>query len=543
MSDQESTGGIHTHYAQQGPVPRRIVPLWLSILLPALGGWLGWGWRGQFGHEAGAFVPGALIALGVALCSRHAQVRQRALLIGAVGAIAMGYGGTITYGQTNGLMYNEGWQQTYWWGFLGLAVKSSMWFGLGAVFMAMAAGYKKYSAWEILGLTAAMTVLFYAGYFLLNKPFDPEHGRLPAIYFSDFVNKGKPDWKPRQEFWGGLWFGLLGLMLYVSLIKKDPFATRVGLWGIVGGGIAMPVAQSIHAWVAHQAPVAAPVLSWSEHLPLRERWHMVALMLAKRPWINWWSVFETTCGFIAGLFIATGWVVSERGRTPLDEDEWPATAPAATTWAVGLIALTFLVGFLLYPSWRGPWSVSEEPRISIPLPFGLGGPGAALEINELMVPFITAGSWIAFAFTGQFGQWANLLGVLTATAALNITDNWAEKQWIVASWPRPAAYLLTAAFMLVAWLLSRKKRGGVRVAASALTWVGGIQIVMCMAKSWINDLSLSTWGFPPHRPPDPGQCMGVLGGVINVFAYICAYLVIVALAWWGACRAVAEQAE
>jgi hypothetical protein len=428
-------------------------------------------------------------------------VRQRALLIGAAGAIATGYGGTITYGQTNGLMYNEGWQQTYWWGFLGLAVKSSMWFGVGAVFMAMAAGYKKYSAWEILGLTAAMTVLFYAGYLLLNKPFDPEKGRLPLIYFSDFLNKGKPDWKPRQEFWGGLWFGLLGLMLYLALIKKDPFATRVGLWGIVGGGVAMPVAQTIHAWAVHRAQAGNP-------LPFL--------------WMNWWSVFETTCGFIAGLFIAIGWVISERGRQPLSDEEWPATASPASTWAIGLIALASLAGFLYGPSWKGPWPETRP---------------------ELYVPFITAGAWIAFAFTGQFGQWANLLTVLTATAALNITDNWLEKKWILAAWPRPAAYLLSAAFLVVALLLSRKKRGGVRLAAGALTAVGGIQIAMSMAKGWINDLSLSTWGFPPHKPPDPGQCMGVLGGVINVFAYICAYLVIAALAWWAACRAVAADAD
>jgi hypothetical protein len=478
------------------PKDRRAMPPWLCLLLPALGGWLGWGIRGQFGHEAGAYIAGALIGLSVAMCSRHEQVRQRALLIGAAGAIATGFGGTITYGQTNGLMYNTGWEHTYWWGFLGLAVKSGMWFGLGALFMGMAAGYKRYSPWEVLGITAGMTVLFYVGYLLLNKPFDPDHQRLPLIYFSDFVNKGKPDWEPRQEYWGGLWLGMVGLLVYAAVVKKDVFTTRIGLWGILGGAIAMPAAQTIHAWTVHRAAAGNPVL----------------------PWINWWSVFETSCGFIAGFIIAIGWVITERQHRPLDDEGFGGTASPATTWALGLIALATFAAFLYSPAWKGPFPESRP---------------------EMMFPFITGGTWIAFAFTGQFGQWAVLLVLLTVCAAQNITDNWAEKGWIVSDWLRPVAYLIAAALLLAAWRLSRKHRGGVRLAAGALTAVGFIHITASMVKTWVNDITLSTWGVLPARPADPGQCQGILMGVVNESAYICAFLAIAALAWWGACRATA----
>ena len=39
----------------------------LIILLPALAMGLGWGIRGQFGHETGAMVPGALVGLALAV--------------------------------------------------------------------------------------------------------------------------------------------------------------------------------------------------------------------------------------------------------------------------------------------------------------------------------------------------------------------------------------------------------------------------------------------------------------------------------------------
>ena len=38
-------------------------PLWQSILLPAMAGAMGWGIRGQYGHETGAMIAGVLVSL------------------------------------------------------------------------------------------------------------------------------------------------------------------------------------------------------------------------------------------------------------------------------------------------------------------------------------------------------------------------------------------------------------------------------------------------------------------------------------------------
>ena len=38
-------------------------PLWLAMLATAMAGGMGWGIRGQYGHETGAMVAGVLVSL------------------------------------------------------------------------------------------------------------------------------------------------------------------------------------------------------------------------------------------------------------------------------------------------------------------------------------------------------------------------------------------------------------------------------------------------------------------------------------------------
>ena len=38
-------------------------PLWLAMLATSMAGGMGWGIRGQYGHETGAMIAGALVSL------------------------------------------------------------------------------------------------------------------------------------------------------------------------------------------------------------------------------------------------------------------------------------------------------------------------------------------------------------------------------------------------------------------------------------------------------------------------------------------------
>ena len=95
---------------------------------------MAWGIRGQYGHETGAMIAGLLVCLTLVLilCPQaNAQSVLRAL---AWGAVAMGIGGSMTYGQTVGLTHDGpllGHKAALRWGMLGLAIKGGVGIGFG----------------------------------------------------------------------------------------------------------------------------------------------------------------------------------------------------------------------------------------------------------------------------------------------------------------------------------------------------------------------------------------------------------------------------
>ena len=84
-------------------------PLILFFAAPLMGaaaGGMGWGIRGQYGHEWGVMVPGVLIAFtSVFLFCKRAAALHAARAV-ALTAIGFSFGGTMTYGQTVGLTHD-----------------------------------------------------------------------------------------------------------------------------------------------------------------------------------------------------------------------------------------------------------------------------------------------------------------------------------------------------------------------------------------------------------------------------------------------------
>src|SRR3954469_22478427 len=80
----------------QADMPPRAWPI---LLLTALSLSLGWGIRGNFGHEAGAMIPGALAAMAVALTSGREDWSRRVAYFGMFGALGWSFGGSMSYMQ------------------------------------------------------------------------------------------------------------------------------------------------------------------------------------------------------------------------------------------------------------------------------------------------------------------------------------------------------------------------------------------------------------------------------------------------------------
>ena len=224
------------------------------MFFPAIAGGMAWGIRGQYGHETGAMMAGLAVGLVLTLlfCPQtDAQAVARAV---AWCTVAMGLGGSMTYGQTVGLTHDPelvGNWAALRWGMLGLAIKGGLWIGFGGVFLGMGLSGVRYRARELLIVWLGVLGLCALGIWLLNEPFDPANRVLPKFYFSD-------DWrwepgatlKPRRELWGGFLLGLAGLLAYVGRWRRDGLAWRMGLWGALGGALGFPIGQ---CWQAFHA--------------------------------------------------------------------------------------------------------------------------------------------------------------------------------------------------------------------------------------------------------------------------------------------------
>lgn len=109
-----------------------------SILLAMLSLSIGWGIRGNFGHEYGAMMPGALCALAVALFSGREDWRQRMPFFALFGAIGWGFGGSIAYMPVLGYTHS-GHLPTQLYGFVLEFITGFLWAGLGGAGTAYAA--------------------------------------------------------------------------------------------------------------------------------------------------------------------------------------------------------------------------------------------------------------------------------------------------------------------------------------------------------------------------------------------------------------------
>lgn len=319
-------------------------PLWQAILLPALAGGMGWGIRGQYGHETGAMIAGVLVAATVAVLYLQQRSSLSAARLIALTAIGISFGGSMTYGQTVGLTHNGeviGNFAALRWGLLGLFIKGAIWIGLAGGFMGIGLSRQRYGPLEACILLLVMIGLQAVGVALVNRPYVPQdqysegqliaERALPNIYFSEH-----PDWypdkselKPRREGWGGLllaWFGFVG---YASFVRRDRIVRNLAVAGFIAGGFGFSIGQCVQAF--H---------SWNPTL-FSEGWFG-----GVSPYINWWNMMEITFGLIlgGGLGLGVWWNRDKFDRTETADSTYAATSftwdidcyvAAAIVWVIG----------------------------------------------------------------------------------------------------------------------------------------------------------------------------------------------------------------
>lgn len=361
------------------PSAKRCCGALFPLVLGALAMGLGWGIRGQFGHQPGAMVPGALIGLVLALL-RGASALET-LRLAAIGAVATSVGGSMTYAQTIGLVQEQSPAPHYWWGLLGLVVKGAVWIGIPGAFLGMAGGGTRYRAREILAVVGGMVFLALIGEQLLNRPHDPAAGKLPALYFSRWY-----DPKPRMENWGGMWLALLGLMAYARIARGDRAALHMALWGMLAGGVGFAGAEMVNAWGVHAKPFGESVQAW----------------------LDWWKVMEVGFGMAAGAGLAWGWTRLPLPSAAPDVEPAQSKIPARVETA----AVVFWVAFHLCATqeWLGAKPFWDWPFVhtALLLPAAFTG---------RITPLLVTGGLLAYASGFNVAEYLCLEKKAVAVAA------------------------------------------------------------------------------------------------------------------------------
>ena len=103
-----------------------------GVFLVALSLSMGWGIRGNYGHETGAMFPGALAAMAVCLVSDRRDWHDRVAYFAFFGMLGWAFGGSISYMQVIGYTHS-GHEPSQLYGFAGLFLIGFLWAGLGGM--------------------------------------------------------------------------------------------------------------------------------------------------------------------------------------------------------------------------------------------------------------------------------------------------------------------------------------------------------------------------------------------------------------------------
>ena len=324
------------------------VNLWMAMLLSAMAGAMGWGIRGQYGHQTGAMIAGLLVGLVlVMLFARNMCALSGARAV-AFTTLGIAVGGSMTYGQTVGLTHDGpliGNWDALRWGMLGLFLKGAIWIGLAGLLLGMSLSKTRYQPAELALMFVSAIFLRFWGIQLLNEPFLPADKILPALYFSDdWFWEPDGDLKPRRELWGGLLVALAALTAYVRWVRFDRLAFRLALIGFLSGGLGFSLGQCVQAMYA-----------WNP------AWFASGWLAQVTGHFNWWNMMETTFGaiFAAGLALG-GWFHQDWIR-----DERPSEGTAETAKSIELTGVQELLLAIVHLSAVTAWSFGGNESLGM----------------------------------------------------------------------------------------------------------------------------------------------------------------------------------
>jgi hypothetical protein len=309
------------------------------ITLAALSMSVGWGLRGDYGHETGAMMPGALFGLAVCLGADRMDWLERAPTLAAICAIGWAFGGQMSYGIVIGYTGASTFANVAY-GYAGLFLIGALWGAVGAGLLGLGLTMRRsdldafvgpllavYAGWKLLewsGLEARLDALW--------NPYDTDwiaasSSLLIAAGYGVFVTRARKACELIAVLAAGWWigFGLLTVVLHLRMTppRSDNWAGCAGLCA----------ALILYLWRAqHRAALyllAIGALAGGAGFAVGD----FIQMLGRAGWgpigrfgalqgLDYWKWMEQFFGLLMGAGVAIGTArIASLHLAPAEEDE------------------------------------------------------------------------------------------------------------------------------------------------------------------------------------------------------------------------------
>jgi hypothetical protein len=345
----------------------------LAILFVALALSIGWGVRGNWGHEYGAMIPGALAAMAAVIVSGRDDWYRRIAYFACFGALGWSFGGSISYmivigythsGQTASVIY----------GFACLFLIGFLWGAMGGAGTALPAFLNRERLTELVIPVTAVLVAWlgqdiFFNIYLGGLRAQVTQGTLSQEQFAAqtaWIDWYDSDWIAPivasaavllvaiirwRVCWGtalvlsmcaGWWLGFTLLVTGMGLRMTPP---RGDNWA---GALGMTIAMFVFLYRTRETGIAWTALVTGLFGGLGFSGATLIKLVLIHPVLqqrvfggeisaNWHSVLEQTFGFISGIGVALamGYLST---RTPRESDDPPLRA-----WTEPLVLLFVLL--------------------------------------------------------------------------------------------------------------------------------------------------------------------------------------------------------
>jgi hypothetical protein len=324
----------------------------IRFLLVALSLSIGWGIRGNFGHEIGAMLPGALAAGAAVILSGREDWHRRTAYFMAAGALGWSAGGSMSYMQVIAYTHS-GHSPTVLYGFACLFLLGFLWAAPGGAATALPAVLDRERLTAFFAPIATTAAVWFATDAIASRweaaNADFRHESPLYWYDTNWLQalgvlvsaagvaavRRRWDFANSMLFYSaaGWWIGFLALTPGLGLRMTPP---RGDNWaGAVGMTAGMLVC--LWRWKLPAAVYATLVAGFWGGFGFAGA-AFIKLCWMKTGWsANWHSVLEQTYGFINGLGIAA--IMFRLARKTPKVVEEPEVRGWTEPWATGFAVL------------------------------------------------------------------------------------------------------------------------------------------------------------------------------------------------------------